>query len=144
MMGGRMPEGFALIGAGPGFVRLCGDFFMHEERPALGARIGPEHLNPAGVAHGGLLVTLADSAINAVIRRDHGVQRPLTISLSVDFLDAVRQGDWVEASVALHKVGSRITNASCMMTVDDRPVLRASGVFLTSALERTESITPCT
>ncbi len=138
---GALPEGFALIGAGPGFVRLCGDFYIHAEQPIVAALIAPEHLNPFGIAHGGMLVTLADSAMNAVLRRDFGILRPVTVGLSVDFLGTVRQGDWAQASVTLHKTGKRIANASCMVTVADRPVLRVSGVFM---MPEREQAPPCT
>ena len=126
------PAGFVeMPSTATGFVRLCGPFLLHAERPVVAVRIAPHHLNLIEIAHGGFLATLADSAFGWVIKR-HGGLSPVTASLSVDYLGAVHEGDWVEAEVELLKVGKRLTNASCIVRVGQRAVLRASGVFVTS------------
>ncbi|MDM0114013.1 PaaI family thioesterase [Variovorax sp. J22R133] len=116
-----------------GFVRLVGPFFLHDERPVLATRITPDHLNSIGIVHGGFLATLADTAFGAVLRRQLSLPAPpATASLSVDYIGAVREGDWLEAHVDVHKVGGRLTNASCLLKVGERLVLRASGIFVMS------------
>jgi uncharacterized protein (TIGR00369 family) len=115
------PEGFAVLDAPRGFVRRIGEFHVHDERPVLALRITADHLNSIGIAHGGLLATLADSAFGVVLKRQLKLAAsPPTVSLAVDYLGPVREGDWVEAEVEVHKVGSRITNASCMVRASAR------------------------
>jgi uncharacterized protein (TIGR00369 family) len=123
--------GFTPLVAPRGFVRLTGEFHLHEVRPVLAMRVTPDHLNSIRIAHGGLLATLADTALGVVLKRQLELPSPpATVSLTLDYLGGVREGDWAEAEVEVHKVGRRITNASCIVRVDGRAVVRASGVFM--------------
>lgn len=128
--GELVPAGFSLIDAPPGFVRHCGGFHLHNELPILGVQIVAEHLNSVRIAHGGFLATVADTAFGLVMRRQVGsTVPPITVSLSVDYLSGVVEGDWLEAHVEVLKVGSSLVNANCLLKVGERVVLRASGVF---------------
>ena len=96
----------------------------------IGMRIDERHLNTRGVAHGGMLVTLADSALGIAIALSRTPPHPMvTVSLTADFADVARAGDWVEARVDLQKLGKRFAFASCHLWVGERRILRASGVF---------------
>jgi acyl-coenzyme A thioesterase PaaI-like protein len=53
----------------------------------------------------------------------------VTVSLTTDFADAARDGDWVEARVDIQKIGTRLAFANCYLAVGARRILRASGVF---------------
>jgi acyl-coenzyme A thioesterase PaaI-like protein len=53
----------------------------------------------------------------------------VTVNLSSDFLAPARLGDWIEAHVTVQKRGARLAFASCHLTVADKCILRASGVF---------------
>jgi uncharacterized protein (TIGR00369 family) len=125
-----IPEGFSALEKRSGFLRNCGDFYVHEELPILAVRLESHHLNYVGIAHGGFLATVADSALGVVLRRLSVSQSPaITINLNVDYLGPVHEGDWLEAHVEVLKAGSTVTNASCLLKVGERLVLRASGVF---------------
>lgn len=137
------PEGFRVVPAPPGFVREVGPFHLHDTRPVLALRIAAGHLNSLGIAHGGLLATLADTAFGLLLRRELGAAAPdATVSLQVDYLGAAREGDWLEAHVDLLKAGRAWVNASCMLRVDERPVLRSSGVFVRAEHLRRRAPTP--
>lgn len=114
----------------PGFVRFCGGFYVHEHRPIVAVRIQPEHLNSVRIVHGGFLATVADTAFGVILKRVLGSEfPPITVNLNVDFLGAVREGDWLEAHVDVLKTGSSFSNASCLLKVGERLVLRSNGVF---------------
>ncbi|MGE8064163.1 PaaI family thioesterase [Pseudomonas sp. NPDC089569] len=124
-------EGFEAYPTRPGFIRHNGGFFLHCERPVIGARITEEHLNPLRIAHGGFLATLADTSFGAVLRRQYDLPvAPVTVNLNIDYLGAVREGDWVEVYVTVHKFGRTVINASCELKVGDRLALRAHGNFM--------------
>ncbi|MGH8785825.1 MAG: PaaI family thioesterase [Cupriavidus necator] len=125
-----VPAGFSPLETPPGFVRSLGGFYFHDELPILGMHITADHLNSVRIAHGGLLATLADSAFGVVFKRHLGTPvPPITVNLSIDYLGAVREGDWLEAHVEVLKVGSSFVNANCLLKVGDRLVLRATGIF---------------
>jgi uncharacterized protein (TIGR00369 family) len=131
-----IPEGYQLLGRGGPFLHLFGPLYSRvvDGRMVIGIRILEKHLNTRGIAHGGMLVTLADSALGIVLSSSGPEIRPIvTVSLTADFADVARLGDWVEAQVDIQKAGGRLAFASCYLVVGDRRILRASGVFAVMA-----------
>ena len=96
----------------------------------LGIRIDDRHTNTRGIVHGGMLVTLADSALGIVLYNSRTPPQPIvTVNLSTDFIESAYPGDWVEAHVDILRIGKRLAYANCYLQVGDRRILRASGVF---------------
>jgi uncharacterized protein (TIGR00369 family) len=127
-----VPEGWTPLGGSSAFVRHLGPLYAKEasEHRVIGMRVEDEHLNTRGIAHGGMLVTLADTALGVAFSLSERPPRPMvTVSLSVDFASAARLGDWVEAHVEIQRSGRQLAFASCRLVVEGRHVLRASGVF---------------
>lgn len=83
-----------------------------------------------GVVHGGLLVTMADTAMGYNLSRaTDPPQKIVTVSLSSDFLKSPQEGDWLEAHVTVLKIGNRIGYADCQLISNSQIILRSSGVF---------------
>lgn len=96
----------------------------------IGVRIEAHHANRAGRAHGGLLMTLADIALSRAVRQH--LPRGATFAtadLHIAFLDAVSQGDWLEAMPSIDRVGRALIHASCVLRAGERNVARAMGTF---------------
>ena len=55
-----------------------------------------------------------------------------TASITTDFAGAATVGDWIEAHVDVHKVGSRLAFANCYIVRDGERIVHASGVFARS------------
>jgi uncharacterized protein (TIGR00369 family) len=54
---------------------------------------GPEHVNLQGLVHGGMLATLADTAMGLAVRTALGAgRRQVTVQLSMEFLTPGKQG----------------------------------------------------
>ncbi len=127
-----IPAGYrALERSGP-YLELIGPLYFKVDNAKLlvAMRIESRHLNVRGIAHGGLMVTLADSALGIVLSNSRKPRIPMvTVSLTTDFAGSAREGDWVEAKVEIQKVGSRLAFANCYLSVGDTRILRASGVF---------------
>lgn len=125
-----IPEGFSALQRRSGFLRNCGAFYVHDEQPILAVRLQSQHLNYVGIAHGGFLATVADSAFGVILRRQSVSQSvAITVNLNVDYIGPVHEGDWLEAHVEVLKTGGTFINASCLLKVGERLVLRANGVF---------------
>ncbi len=127
-----IPEGFQPLDRGGPFLRLLGPLYHRREAGGIviALRIEERHLNTRGIAHGGMLVTLADSALGIALSMSRSPPQPMvTVSLTTDFADVARRGDWLEARVDIQKVGSRMAFANCYLSVEERRILRASGVF---------------
>jgi acyl-coenzyme A thioesterase 13 len=129
----EIPQGFKALrrGSSP-FLSSLGPLYAKNEGSSvvIGLRIEEKHLNTRGVAHGGMLVTLADSAMGIVIAMSRSPPQPMvTVNLTADFADVARAGDWVEARVDVQKIGRRLAFANCHLRVGEKRILRASGIF---------------
>jgi uncharacterized protein (TIGR00369 family) len=100
------------------------------DKIVIAMRIDERHTNMRGIVHGGMLASLADSALGLGLALSCENRHSfVTVNLSTDFIDAARPGDWVEAHVNIGRIGSRVAFADCELMVADRRILRASGVF---------------
>lgn len=129
-----VPEGFAEVGprGGAFLAHALGTLYVRKDPAGLvfGLRIEERHLNSRGIAHGGMLVSMADTALGIALALSRDPPTPLvTVSLTTDFADAAHPGDWVEARVDIQKVGARLAFANCYLSVGARRILRGSGVF---------------
>lgn len=83
----------------PGFIGLAGPLWTRREGEgwAYGLLAGEQHLNPAGVVHGGALVTLLDHAISTVAWEAAERAACVTLQLDTHFAGAVRAGQFAQA-----------------------------------------------
>jgi uncharacterized protein (TIGR00369 family) len=128
-----IPDGFRRLEAGGPYVRLLGPLYARRTDAGtaiIALRVANHHLNTQGVTHGGMLTTLADTALGiniAIARSQRGAQ--VTVSFTSDFLSSARDGDWLEAHVVITRLGKRLAYANCDLKVGERQVLRSSAVF---------------
>lgn len=127
-----VPEGFQPLKRLAAFMEMLGPIYIRsvDQSRVVALRIDEKHLNNAGIAHGGMLVTLADSALGINLSyHDDPPRRMVTVNLSTDFLQPATLGDWLEAHVDIQRVGVHLAFASCNLQSGAKHVLRASGVF---------------
>lgn len=132
MIDTSVPEGFHPLKRLAAFMEMLGPIYVKsvDRSRIVAVRIAEKHLNNGGIAHGGMLVTLADSALGINLSyRDEPPRRMVTVNLSTDFLQPATLGDWLEAHVSIQRVGAHLAFASCNLQVGQKQVLRASGVF---------------
>ena len=104
---------------------------MDEDCAVLGLRLERKHTNALGIAHGGMLATVADGALGMNLTRSRsGEGSWVTAQLSLDFLGPARLGDWLEAHARITKSGRTLSFAECTLFAASRPVMRAHGVFM--------------
>lgn len=127
-----VPDGFKRAQFAKGFLDRAGPYWLkkHHGSTIIGLRIDETHDNNVGAAHGGVLATLADVAMSFQV---HDSERPqlgvVTNSLTCNFLDASRRGDWIEAHTRIDRMGGRIAYTSGEIICGDKRLLTMSGVF---------------
>ncbi len=130
-----IPAGFTLVERGGPFFQSIGPVYINEGvamQRILGLRIQPMHTNMQGIAHGGMLMTLADGALNTNLSLHYPKSTNLvTVSMNTQFLSSARVGDWLEASVQITRAGRSLSFADCSLQAGQRTVLRANAVFST-------------
>jgi uncharacterized protein (TIGR00369 family) len=99
----------------------------------IGLRLAVPHTNSRGMAHGGLITTLADNAMGLSCGlRLHGKPegtRLVTVSLAVDFIGPAQIGQWLAVETDVIKVGGTLCFAQCLVTADGKTCARANGTF---------------
>ncbi len=101
-----------------------------EGRFVIALRVAEAHCNARAMLHGGVLSALCDNAMGIACALAIGDGTSLvTIHLSVDFLGAVRAGQWVEIAAEPTQPGRTIAFASAEVAADGAPVGRATALF---------------
>ena len=96
----------------------------------FGLRAARPHTNARGSVHGGLISALADNVMGySCVARFAEPVGMVTVHLSVDFLDAVAIGQWLEFAAAVIKTGKTLCVAQCAITADGVPAARADATF---------------
>ena len=93
--------------------------------------VDDRHLNPNGIVHGGVVFTLADTAMGRATMAVLGDgQICASIEVSVRFLRPIPGGRLV-ATASVLRAGRRIVHLECSIIVDgdDRPVAVLQGSF---------------
>ncbi|MBA3810269.1 MAG: PaaI family thioesterase [Caulobacteraceae bacterium] len=86
------------------------------------------HCNGLGLIHGGMLSAFLDGLLASAAARAARAT-PVTIHLSIDFLDMGRAGDWVLGEARATRVSRDIAFAEGHAHIGGRDLARASGVF---------------
>jgi len=125
-----IPAGFVALELESGFNDVFGPVYRHQTEQKLGFRMGPHHLNPVGVLHGGAMATFADTLVLAIIRGIPTSQpHTPTISITVDYVAAAPAGSWIEADTTLVKATRTMLFVQAIITADGEVVSRANGIY---------------
>ncbi len=130
-----IPAGFEEMRSYGPFHELTGPFYKAKrgENIVVGMRVEERHGNAVNMVHGGMLMTLVDTAITlAASRAAPKGQYAVTSGLNADFLAPGRQGDWVEAEVEVLRAGRTTISLDCRVRrdgADGKLLMRASGTF---------------
>jgi len=115
----------------PGFAGLVGPLWTRREGDgwAYAILVEDRHANPAGLAHGGLVSTLADHALS-VIAWEANARRPcITVALDVRFLAPARPGDLLIARGRVVRQTGSLSFLEGRVTVGDTEVATASAIM---------------
>jgi uncharacterized protein (TIGR00369 family) len=117
-------EGFIGL-IGPFWVRPWGDSFRY----AFVAE--PKHHNRRGVVQGGMLMTFADRSMGMTCWYANGRVPQATVQLDVNFVEAVKIGDFVEAHCKVVKQTKSLIFMDAELKVGERVVSTAKGLWKT-------------
>jgi len=134
-MSSAIPSGFVRLSLpASGYLEANGPFFGKRagDQVVIGLRIESRHCNSIGIAHGGMILTLADVLLTVGSNVRARTSRFLpTLNITCDFIGSAKQGDWVEGRIELLKAtGSHLFSQALLQTDEPRPVARISGVLL--------------
>lgn len=125
-----VPEGWVLRPT-KAFGTLVGPFYCPPggDKAGCGFVADERHGNKRGVVHGGMLATAFDVALGNA-SWDAASQRPCaTVQLNVQFIGAVHLGEFAFVAVEVVKATRSLVFLRGVMTVGDRTVATADGVW---------------
>jgi uncharacterized protein (TIGR00369 family) len=129
----KPPKGFRALQQLSPFNALVGPLYARRARGkelSVGLWIAEKHGNSRGICHGGVLATLADLSLGyAMHAKTGGKIAFVTAHLAVDYAGSARAGDWIESSVEIQRMGTRLAFANCYLLAGERRIVRASAIF---------------
>jgi uncharacterized protein (TIGR00369 family) len=126
-----IPEGFGPFPQVEGFAVHIGPIYWRRnaEGADIGFRVLPHMCNPAGICHGGMMMTVMDMAVGvAATFAARTTKFAPSVNLSCDFLQPGQLGDWLQSKVDFTFTTRRTGFASGLLVGSNGPVMRANGI----------------
>ena len=91
--------------------------------------IKENHLNAAGITHGGFIAALVDAGAGTAAHRVAEGNPCVTISLELQFISPAQLGQELIGSTKIQKKTRSMVFLTCEMTADNKIIATASGVW---------------
>ena len=127
-----MNKNFEQISIKPGFMKHNGGLLfksISENEYQFKATIKENHLNAAGIAHGGFIASLVDAGAGTAAHRAAEDKPCVTISLELKFISPVQLGQELIGKTKIQKKTKSMVFLTCELKASDKIVATASGVW---------------
>ena len=127
-----MSRDFEQISLKPGFMKHNGGLLfknISEREYEFKTIIKENHLNAAGITHGGFIAAFVDAGAGTAAHRSADQNPCVTISLELKFISAVKLGQELIGKTKIQKKTKSMVFLTCEITVTNKIVATASGVW---------------
>ena len=127
-----MTEKFEQISLKPGFMKHNGGVLFRgisNTEYEFKSTINENHLNAAGITHGGYLSALVDAGAGTAAHRSADNAPCVTISLDLKFIGASKVDDEIIGHVKILKKTKTLVFLFCELKCKDKIITSASGVW---------------
>ena len=127
-----MPSKFEQISLKPGFMKHNGGVLFRnisEIEYEFKTIISENHLNAAGITHGGYLSALIDAGAGTAAHRAADNSPCVTISLDLKFIGSSKVGDEVTGFTKILKKTNTLIFLFCELKCNNKIITSASGVW---------------
>ena len=127
-----MPDKFEQISLKPGFMKHNGGVMFRnisDSEYEFKSIINKNHLNAAGITHGGYLSALVDAGAGTAAHRAADNAPCVTISLDLKFIGASKVGDEILGYVKILKKTKTLVFLFCELRCSNKIITSASGVW---------------
>ena len=127
-----MSDKFEQISIKPGFMKHNGGVLFRnisETEYEFKSKINENHLNAAGITHGGYLSALIDAGAGTAAHRVAGNAPCVTISLDLKFIGTTKAGDEIIGFTKIQKKTNSLVFLICELRCNDKIITSASGVW---------------
>ena len=127
-----MTKKFEQISIKPGFMKHNGGVLFRtisNTEYEFKTNINENHLNAAGITHGGYLSALIDAGAGTAAHRAADNSPCVTISLDIKFIGASKLGDEIIGFTRILKKTNTLVFLFCELKCNDKTITTASGVW---------------
>ena len=127
-----MSTDFEQISLKPGFMKHNGGLLfkaISENEYEFKTTIKENHLNTAGITHGGFIAAFVDSGVGTAAHKVADGNPCVTISLELKFISSVKLGQELFGKTKIQKKTKSMVFLTCELKAEDKIVATASGVW---------------
>ena len=127
-----MSKEFEQISLKPGFMKHNGGLLfktVSKDEYQFKTIIKENHLNAAGITHGGFLSAVVDAGAGTAAHRAADQHPCVTISLELKFISAVKLGEELIGITKIQKKTKTMVFLTCELKASNKIVATASGVW---------------
>ena len=127
-----MSDKFEQISLKPGFMKHNGGVLFRNisgDEYEFKSKISKNHLNAAGITHGGYLSALIDAGAGTAAHRTADNAPCVTISLDLKFIGTSKEEDEIIGHVKILKKTKSLVFLFCELKCKNRIITSASGVW---------------
>ena len=127
-----MTNKFEQISLKPGFMKHNGGLFFRnvsKNEYEFKSIINKNHLNAAGITHGGYLCALIDAGAGTSAHRTANNNPCVTISLDLKFIGSSKVGDKILGKVKILKKTNSLVFLFCELKSQNKIIASASGIW---------------
>ena len=127
-----MPKDFQQISLKQGFMKHNGGVLFRDISDTefeFKSTINDNHLNAAGITHGGYLSALIDAGAGTAAHRSAESAPCVTISLDLKFIGSSKAGDEIIGHVKILKKTKTLVFLFCELKCDNKIITSATGIW---------------
>ena len=127
-----MSKNFEQLSIKPGFMKHNGGILFRnisETEYEFKSIINKNHLNKAGITHGGFICSLIDAGAGTGAHRCAKNALCVTISLDIKFISTTKVGDEINGFVKILKKTNSMIFLVCYLKSKNKMVASASGIW---------------
>ena len=127
-----MTKKFEQISIKDGFMKHNGGVLFRtiaENEYEFKTKINKNHLNSAGITHGGFIAALTDEGLGTAAHKVANGNMCVTISLELKFISKVQVGQELIGLTKIQKKTKALVFLTCKLIADDKIAATASGIW---------------
>tara|TARA_B100000401_G_scaffold405894_1_gene321077 strand:+ start:140 stop:541 length:402 start_codon:yes stop_codon:yes gene_type:complete len=125
-------EKFKQISKKPGFMKYNNGLLFRKisnSKYQFKTKIKKNHLNRAGITHGGYIASIIDTGAGAGAHRVADGKVCVTISLDIKFIGTSKLGDEIFGFVKIQKITKSLIFVICYLECKKKIIASASGIW---------------
>ena len=123
---------FSEISKKPGFMKHNNGLLFREVSNyefEFKTTINKNHLNRAGITHGGYIASIIDAGVGTGVHRSTKNNIYVTISLDIKFIGSTKLGDEIIGHIKIKKATNSLVFADCNLKCNKKIIASASGIW---------------